>query len=78
MSPDEQDRLAVCLDAAGFACDAAVLDRLARLALELRRAGYRLVLRNPPPELVELIDLSGLSQTLPAASLRPGSTPPRC
>jgi anti-anti-sigma regulatory factor len=59
----------VSLDATQLGCDATVLDGLARLALNLRRAGYRLVLRNASPELIELIDLSGLAETLPTSSL---------
>jgi hypothetical protein len=67
VSLHQPDAVAVCLDASELGCDAAVLDGLARLALDLRRAGYRLVLRNAPHELIDLIELSGLAQALPAS-----------
>ena len=67
MSSHQPDPLAVCLDVSDLGSDAAVLDALARLALDLRRAGYRLILRNAPRELTELIELSGLTQALPSS-----------
>lgn len=44
--------------------DLAVVDELARLVLTARRAGYTVVLRDPSPSLVGLLDLCGLSPTL--------------
>ena len=44
--------------------DIALVDALARLQLEARRAGYRLVVEDAPAELAELIDLAGLGEAL--------------
>jgi ABC-type transporter Mla MlaB component len=66
------------VDARGVRADAAEIDSLARLALRLRRCGYRLELLQPSDELLALIELCGLSQALGADRLRPGSTEPRC
>ena len=68
----------VRVDVRGVRADAAEVDSLARLALRLRRCGYRLELLRPSDELLELIELCGLSQALPADGLTPGSTEPRC
>jgi ABC-type transporter Mla MlaB component len=54
----------VCLDVADLNADAATVDALARLALRLRRCGYRLELRRPSSELLDLIDLTGLADAL--------------
>ena len=72
------DAPTVRLDVAHLAPDATSLDALARLSLALGRAGYRLTLRRASPELIDLIAFAGLSQALPTAPLRPGSTEPRC
>jgi hypothetical protein len=64
------------VDAATLAADAVTLDALARLTLLARRSGYRIVLRRPSRELVELIELAGLSGALPVEDLAPGSPPP--
>ncbi|HEY3051288.1 MAG TPA: hypothetical protein VGJ40_06125 [Gaiellaceae bacterium] len=53
----------VC-DLSGARPTAATVDSLARLALLLRREGSRLLLRQAPPELVELIAFMGLSDVL--------------
>jgi anti-anti-sigma regulatory factor len=53
----------VC-DLSGARPTAATVDSLARLALLLRREGSRLVLRHASPELVELIELMGLTDVL--------------
>jgi anti-anti-sigma regulatory factor len=53
----------VC-DLSGARPTAATVDSLARLALLLRREGFRLVLRHPSPELAELIELMGLTEVL--------------
>lgn len=44
--------------------DAATVDALARLALELRRVGCRLVVVNPSAELRELVAFMGLTDEL--------------
>ncbi|HET7636631.1 MAG TPA: STAS domain-containing protein [Candidatus Limnocylindria bacterium] len=44
--------------------DATTVDALARLALELRRVGCRLVLVNPSAELRELVAFMGLTDEL--------------
>ena len=54
----------VC-DLSGARPTAATVDSLARLALLLRREGSRLVLRQAPPELAQLIAFMGLSDVLP-------------
>ena len=66
------------VDVGDLKADAATVDALARLALELRRRGYHLRLLRPSPELVELIELIGLSDTLAAEAFTPDSTEPRC
>jgi anti-anti-sigma regulatory factor len=68
----------VYLDATDLDPDLVTLDMLARFALQLRRRGARVVLRGVSGELLELIELAGLSDALPADPLRPDSTPPRC
>ncbi|MFF3733778.1 lipid asymmetry maintenance protein MlaB [Streptomyces sp. NPDC002476] len=48
--------------------DLALVEAVARLGLVARRAGgKRLRLRNPPPEMLALLDLLGLSGVLDAA-----------
>jgi ABC-type transporter Mla MlaB component len=54
----------VCLEVSGVKADAAALDALARLALRLRRCGYQLTLRDASRELLDLIELAGLSEVL--------------
>jgi hypothetical protein len=44
--------------------DLALVDALARLQLEARRAGYRIVVTDAPPDLAELVHLAGLGETL--------------
>lgn len=68
----------VSVEAGGLSTDAATIDALARLALRLRRRGYQLRLRHPSRELLELIELAGLTETLVAEHFKPGSTEPRC
>jgi ABC-type transporter Mla MlaB component len=53
-------------------CDLRTVDRLARCALEAHRNGRRIRLVGAPPELVELVALSGLTRVLPAATEREG------
>jgi hypothetical protein len=78
VSPDLEGRPVLCLDAAEIDANAVTLDVLARLALTARRCGYRIALRDPSPELVDLIEFAGLTQALPQAPLRSDSIPPRC
>jgi ABC-type transporter Mla MlaB component len=66
------------VDVGGLKADAATVDALARLAIRLRRLGYHIRLRRPSRELVELIELAGLSDTLAAEGFTPDSTEPRC
>jgi hypothetical protein len=44
--------------------DLRLVDALARLRLEAGRAGYELRVSHAPPELAELVELVGLSETL--------------
>ena len=73
-----QPSLPLYVDVDGVKADAAALDALARVALSLRRCGYELRLCHASPELLELIELAGLTRALPAEQLSPGSTEPRC
>ena len=66
------------VDVDGLKTDAAALDALARVALSLRRCGYQLRLRHASAELLDLIELSGLTRALPAEQFSPDSTEPRC
>jgi hypothetical protein len=68
----------VSVEVGGLKADAAAVDGLARLALALRRYGYEIHLAHASPELLDLIELVGLSQTLAVERLRPCSTEPRC
>lgn len=55
--------------------DLALLDALARLQLAARRLGCSIRLRNPCPELCELLDLVGLADLLvgePGSALEAG------
>ena len=47
--------------------DAIAVEALARLALEARRIGTSIRLRNASPELVELLAFTGLADVLPAS-----------
>jgi hypothetical protein len=47
---------------AGLHPDISVVHHLARLQLGARRLGYSIRLRDAPSELLELIDLAGLSE----------------
>jgi ABC-type transporter Mla MlaB component len=46
--------------------DMAVVDQLARLHLEAKRLGCSIVLRNVGPDLVEMLELSGLDDVVVA------------
>lgn len=62
----------VRVDVHGVKADAAEVDALARLALRLHRCGYQLTLLSPSDELLELIELCGLSDALPSEAVTPG------
>jgi ABC-type transporter Mla MlaB component len=55
----------VMADVAALTADTATLDALARLQLEVRRAGAVLVLQHPSGRLRALLDLTGLAEALP-------------
>ena len=44
--------------------DLGIVDALARLQLEARRSGYEVAVTNAPADLIELIELAGLSNVL--------------
>lgn len=56
----------VRVDVHDLGADAVAIDGLARLALRLRRCGYRLELMSPSQALLDLIALTGLAEVLPA------------
>jgi ABC-type transporter Mla MlaB component len=56
--------IAVC-DVGAAAADAATVDRLARLQLAARRRGCRVQLRHASAELLDLLELMGLTGALP-------------
>jgi ABC-type transporter Mla MlaB component len=64
----------VVCDAGGLADpDAVALEALARLVLAARRSGASVRLRNAPPDLQRLVDLSGLGDVMPSElRLEPG------
>jgi hypothetical protein len=53
--------------------DCRTVEALARLQLAARRGGRTLVLHGPCLELIELVELCGLSLVLPCASTETGS-----
>ena len=61
------ERTAVEMDVRDVTADIAMVDLLARLALAAGRCGYGVRLRGASPELLELIELAGLTETLPAS-----------
>ena len=68
----------VCDLAEATSCDAEAVGALARVALAARRRGLRLWVRNPRPELCELVELVGLSHVLPVCGAPdpPDRSPP--
>ncbi len=50
--------------------DLEVVDALARLQLAACRSGYRITVERAPADLVELIELAGLAETLGVEPLR--------
>ena len=67
----------VRMDVRGLKADAAEVDALARLALRLQRCGYQLRLLRASNDLVQLIELCGLSAALPAEQVTAGSSDAR-
>jgi ABC-type transporter Mla MlaB component len=64
MGPRKRDSVTVCVDASRLDADAAAVDALARLALVARRCDCGISLQNASAELVDLIELAGLSDVL--------------
>ena len=62
----------VVCDVGGLEADIVTVDALARLQLTARRLGRQVRLRNPSPELAELLDLFGLADVL---RVEPGRQP---
>ena len=56
----------VACDVAGVSVDAVTVDALARLQLAARRRDCCVMLRNPSGELLELVELMGLTHVLAA------------
>ncbi|MET8469841.1 STAS domain-containing protein [Streptomyces sp. NPDC006422] len=56
----------VCDVSAVTTADLTTLDALARIQLAARRAGSRMVLRDPPPGLAVLLELAGMTDVLGA------------
>ncbi len=61
-------------DVAGVPADAVTVEALARLRLAARRQGCQVRLRNASAELLDLVDLMGLGETL--GTVRPGTDRP--
>jgi ABC-type transporter Mla MlaB component len=78
MAPRTGEPVTLDVDVARVAPDAATLDALARLALIARRNGCGLRVRHAPEQLLELIELAGLSEVLAPEAVRSRSTKPRC
>ena len=62
--PETPGPHAVPVDVASVTVDAVTVDALARLQLEARRHGCRIVLQGATRELVELVAFMGLSEVL--------------
>ncbi len=56
----------VTCDVGGLRAELVTVDALARMQLAARRAGSQVRLLNPADELLELLELCGLSSFLPA------------
>ena len=56
----------VVCDVGGVEPDAVTVDALARLQLGARRRGCKVYLRNASRELLELVELMGLTDVIPA------------
>jgi ABC-type transporter Mla MlaB component len=64
MGPRKRDSLTVRIDASELNADIAAVDLLARLALLVRRFDCELSLQDPSAELIQLIQLAGLTEVL--------------
>jgi hypothetical protein len=64
MGPCEREPVTLGIDVGDVSADIVAVDMLARLAVVARRCGCELRLQNPPMELIELIELAGLSEVL--------------
>lgn len=62
MAADAPTTVVVAVD--GLAPGLVLVDLLGRLALEGRRRGATVVVRDPSPELRELLDLAGLAEVV--------------
>jgi ABC-type transporter Mla MlaB component len=62
---------------AGVAADAVAVDALARLALAARRSGCEVRLCGASPELLGLVELSGLAEVLRPERVPGGAAPSR-
>jgi hypothetical protein len=78
MDAGSADEHSLCVEVGALVADGAAIDALARVALVARRCGYAITLRDPSPALVQLIELAGLSEALPAERLSLRSKWPRC
>jgi ABC-type transporter Mla MlaB component len=64
MGPCEREPVTLGIDVGDVSADIVAVHMLARLAVVARRCGCELRLQNPPMELIELIELAGLSEVL--------------
>jgi hypothetical protein len=67
--PRRPGPLAVTCDVGHLACDARVVDAMARLRLRAGRAGIAVRYRGPCEELRELVELLGLTEVLLGSGL---------
>jgi ABC-type transporter Mla MlaB component len=65
----ESGEVVLC-DVAGVEPDAVTVDALARLQLGATKRGCQVALARASPRLLELVELMGLSNVLPASELR--------
>jgi hypothetical protein len=77
MGPCKRDSLTLCVEAGELHADVAAVDALARLALLAGRHGWEISVQNASAELVELIQLAGLSEVLPSRPVKRRSRGPR-
>ena len=72
MAADAPTTVVVAVD--GLAPGLTLVDLLGRLALDARRRGATIVVRDPSPQLRELLDLAGLAEVLglPGSGLEAG------
>jgi ribosome biogenesis SPOUT family RNA methylase Rps3 len=68
----------IAVDAGTLAIALETVNLLGYFQLVARRHGYRIVLTHATPELIELIELAGLSRALPTDPVRTDSRRPRC